>query len=565
MTDIRTAFESRPFRSRNADDYPLSEILDLFVDPLRELDNPFGFGNTIIKGRMGSGKTMYLRANFAYHMFGIVPALLNEEPPIIPISIKLNEFQHIREPIKIYNGIIIRIIEGIIQAYKDIRNASRMADIHQGIQALPDGCLGPANLSPMVEKLIKLTAEEYRQVITKNFSSQGGLNYDIIAASFQYEKEHVTEIKSKAQPGISDIQHAYSHLLEASGGKILLLLDEAGSLAKSFFADSGGLSLFETLMNQLRTTEFIRTKIAIYPNTPADILFETRYGDVVELSENVFDNVGYEQFRRKALALIERYVTRAAQTKFLPRSIFQLHEDGCADALEQIIFASGGNMRRLVQTLDQSMSAAFDATRGGEKVSAENVLTALKTQSHHSEGIYSVGEREFLEDIAKVCRSRSTFRFQFPYKSPILLKYASKLDESNLLNIVDAGAGRKKATYAFDYAYCINHDLPTHYIKETERIDKLRSTVQGEWIQRTTQISEEMVIHAKWLKKIRGRIGLLSKQSGFIVVEGGKEYWFLFRDVMEGGPEQLIVSGKSVQFYPSEFDGQPHAVAVELL
>jgi uncharacterized SAM-dependent methyltransferase len=81
-----------------------------------------------------------------------------------------------------------------------------------------------------------------------------------------------------------------------------LLLDEAGSLGKVFFTDDGGPSLFETLMNQLRTTSFIRTKIAIYPNTPADMLFETRYGDLVELTENVYDELGYTHFEKRLLS-----------------------------------------------------------------------------------------------------------------------------------------------------------------------------------------------------------------------------------------------------------------------
>jgi hypothetical protein len=82
---------------------------------------------------------------------------------------------------------------------------------------------------------------------------------------------------------------------------------------------------------------------------------------------------------------------------------------------------------------------------------------------------------------------------------------------------------------------------------------------------RAAQISEELLLHARLLNKLNGKIGLLAKQSGYITDESGKEYWFLFSDVMDGGKNQVVVSGRMVQFYPSEFNGSPMAVAVEIL
>lgn len=99
---------------------------------------------------------MFLRANHAYHLFGIVPALMEDIPPIIPVSIKLNDFQHITDSKEIYSGIIIKIIQGLIKAYKDIQSAERMVRIHQGIQALPDIYTTSPKLPAMFNKLIRL-------------------------------------------------------------------------------------------------------------------------------------------------------------------------------------------------------------------------------------------------------------------------------------------------------------------------------------------------------------------------------------------------------------------------
>ena len=105
-------FKERPFKVRNADEYDITNILNLFVSPTEGLTTPFDYENTIIKGRMGSGKTMYLRANHAYYLSVLVPSLIDqEEELILPVFIRLNDFQHISRPEDIYRAIIIKIVE----------------------------------------------------------------------------------------------------------------------------------------------------------------------------------------------------------------------------------------------------------------------------------------------------------------------------------------------------------------------------------------------------------------------------------------------------------------------
>ncbi|MCH8313963.1 MAG: hypothetical protein IID17_13365, partial [Nitrospinae bacterium] len=100
-------FHSRPFKVRNADEYDVSNILNLFVSPTDGMANPFDYENSIIKGRMGSGKTMYLRANHAYHLFRLVPCLIDgNDELILPVFIRLNDFQHITKPEDVYRAII---------------------------------------------------------------------------------------------------------------------------------------------------------------------------------------------------------------------------------------------------------------------------------------------------------------------------------------------------------------------------------------------------------------------------------------------------------------------------
>ena len=119
--ELRSLFQSRPFKTRNADEYDLEQVLDLFVDPIEGLTTPFDFENTIIKGRMGSGKTMYLRANHAYYLYGLVPSLLDDSELILPVLIRLNNFQHLTEPSDIYRAVILKIVEEMTSAYLHLR------------------------------------------------------------------------------------------------------------------------------------------------------------------------------------------------------------------------------------------------------------------------------------------------------------------------------------------------------------------------------------------------------------------------------------------------------------
>jgi hypothetical protein len=134
---------------------------------------------------------------------------MDESSPIIPVSIKLNDFQHMTESSEIYRGIIVGIIEGLIKAYKAIQSSDRMCKIHQGIQSLPDVYTSSPKLPAMFGRLIKLTSSEYTETIRSQLGADGAIKPSFIEASLKYEREHITEIKSKISPGIVDIHKAY--------------------------------------------------------------------------------------------------------------------------------------------------------------------------------------------------------------------------------------------------------------------------------------------------------------------------------------------------------------------
>ena len=527
---IAEIFKSRPFKTRNADEYNLSDVLSLFVNPINGLSSPLDFENTIIKGKMGSGKTMFLRANYAYYLFNLVPRLIDNEELILPVFIKLSDFQNLKDASEIYKEIIIAIIEELSNIYLRLQDAKEMANIHIGMKRIPADVYFKEKIRITTQKLLQLGSDEYIQKINTEFNLDGKIKHSFFELSSAFKKSNLVEIKQKNDPGIKDIIATFEVLLRDSDGKILLLIDEAGALDKSFFKSETDDSPFEILMNQLRTCDFIRTKIAIYPNSFSDILTETRYGDIVALEENIDKKSGYTQFRAKVYGVLLNYLNINQTASFYEiNDLFEINVEG-DDCIEQIINGSGGNFRRLIQLLDSAMNESFKANLGTQRVQIEDVINALKNNCESSLNLYSDLEKEYLNTIAKVCKSRSTYRFQFPNNSIILNKYLTKSQEYNLVKVIESGGGRKRTTYAFDYAYCVFQEIPTHYIKNTEKIDKARSLKNGEWITR-----------------------MFKSDKGWLVKDdSGMRYYFSEDNIIPADKRKAIHIGKMLRFFPME-------------
>ena len=157
--------------------------------------------------------------------------------------------------------------------YVTLESAERLARLHHGMKSLPSLIVAPNRLKHVYDELLSLTAEQYTEKITREMNLEGGGSAKFINLGAQFRKSRAQEIVQKKQPGIADVHDAYRHLLGEFRGGLLLLIDEAGSVDKSFFRGDGTSSLSRS--NQLRTAEYIRTKIAVYRHSYPDILVET--------------------------------------------------------------------------------------------------------------------------------------------------------------------------------------------------------------------------------------------------------------------------------------------------
>ena len=320
-------------------------------------------------------------------------------------------------------------------------------------------------------------------------------------------------------------------------------------------------------MNQLRTAAFIRTKIAIYPNSYQDILTETRYGDVIPLEDHIKDRDGYKEFREKTYHLIQNYINpEETDSPIKAEDLFEINvKKDYGDCIEQLINASNGNMRRLIQLLDASMEVAYEEHNRANKIKLKHVTETLKRHARDTEDRYTEPEREFLQNLVKACKSRSTYKFEFPNMSFSLNKYTYRSQEYNLINVVLIGTGRKSTIYAFDYSFCVANEIPTHYELGSEKINRERSLANGIWVPRIAKITDKVIEQASITSKIDGFIDYQLLSKGFIKGDDGQQYFFSVDDIIEEDKNKDLVLGRRVRFIPFRYLETNISKAIEVL
>lgn len=564
---MESVFRQRPFKIRNADEYDMSNILGLFVSPINGLATPFDYENSIVKGRMGSGKTMYLRANHAYYLSALVPSLIEHSNEVIlPVFIRLSDFQHIKDPSDIYRAIIIKVVEELTSIYLHLEDMKQLAAIQSGLRHIPDSLISTHKLSSSLKQLAKLGSEEYIQRVSTELGLSGGVKPKFIELSSQWKEVNFTELKKKPNPGIKDVEECYKNLLEGQEGKILLLIDEAGSLDKSFFKENEDTCFFEILMNQFRTASFVRTKIAVYPNSYSDMLTETRYGDAVILEDDIYSPSGYERFRSRTLEMISNYLNPEThkQDEWTVSDFFDIEKEAeTGDAIEQVIYASNGNMRRMMQLLDLTMEAAYMQNNCATRITKEHAICALINHANKSEAEFNAQELDLLQTLVSVCKARGAFKFQFP--NVPLYRYTNRSEEYNLINVVQAGTGRRATTYSFDYSYSVAKEIPTHRMIDSEKIYHHRSISGGRWLTRSATINDEVITHAALPGKMEGTVDYMKGEIGFITCDKGVQYFFRCADVIDADKSKSVIVGKRMRFYPSALNDTQMAVLIEVL
>lgn len=525
-----------PFKSMSAEDISNEDILDVFIFNDDLYSDVFDINNSIVRGQKGTGKTMLLRAIYNLYSYkAVVDISEGKKVSCIPVFINVSLFNQIQDQNEIYRRIILKIIEELINfnSYlNDIKFNENWFD----------------KFSNWIKKLFKDNKElqdEYAslssRVIKEIFTEKGYLNSDISAnisrITLEMENQYNNEITHDKFIGVENIKKIYNKFLSSFTDNILIIFDEISSLDAQFFErKEGNESLYIKLINQLRTTQNIYYKIAIYPFHYSDQLEESRYGNSINLDLNVY-NPDHMPFNRRLIKkTIESYVKtyRLDETLYnnlssyielskISDNSYVGAEEGndlntCGDAIEQIVFGSRGIFRRIMSICSDAFKmVAQQYEQGIELVITKQII--VDVLSNYGKELYSKFtpiEQQELSTIAKVCRKRTRSRFSYPYGTNYLRKFLEKGIQDNIIYLLEEGRGRAPSIFEFDYAFCIYAQLPTHLLRHIERTANSRSLTNGNFLIKRAKIDGEELVNTD---KYYGRIEKVIESRGFGFIE----------------------------------------------
>jgi len=109
-------------------------------------------------------------------------------------------------------------------------------------------------------------------------------------------------------------------------------------------------------------------------------------------------------------------------------------------------------------------------------------------------------------------------------------------------------------------------EIPTHNIKNTERIDKQRSRITGQWINKITTVNDNIIEHSKIAGKIEGIVDYVGNDnSGFIIGDDKQQYYFNKDMIIDNDKNKKIHIGTRMRFLPFKHSDSSFAYYSEVL
>ena len=562
-----------PFVFNSAESLDDASILQLFVaDPDSSLA-AFSFNvNNIIRGAYGCGKTMCLRAVEAFAMSQMLIDIVDTgRTGVLPVLVNLADVGHLAESEHIYHAILHQVflalgslgrrvrqyveVGGWFTPFRDWRKALTESGIYAG-----DDRYDSYPALEIEDRVRKAFAPESKQPASSLLSA--------LATAATREKFLA----------ITDLNRVHADLLAPYCDRLLLLVDEFGSLQPDFYVTKGAASSrYETLMNQLRTSQHVFYKICVYPGHYSDALQETRYGTRINLDYPIADLGALQRYEVISRNVLWKYI-HATQNETDKRTLSDFIElspepaamsevsycaRGPASAFEQLCLGSLGVMRRLFTLSSKTMLMA--ASRNPVKVNRMVVQQRLETFGAELIERHTPTERNQLKEISAVCKAAGTYKFSAEIDTRSLLKpFLSKTEQDSVLAVLESRSGRP--VYQFDYAYCVANQLPTHAHPDSKEDCPARTLTHGAWIDSVEDVTETVLNISGLTRGVIVRY-LPERQFGFIIFGSDEpEAFFHLNDIIEwDDATELDLDKRRVRFAlgDSPRGKKARAVAIE--
>ena len=473
--------KSNPFTCLNAEKISLELLVSLFVDSGDRLNAATRLiGDSIIRGKRGSGKTMLLRY---LNIFGT------------------------QQFFKTHNE---RMIAEVFPVFINLSTIHR-SDI--------DGST-VMQLFQVADKLI------YNEIIANLESKSDVLKSPQFKLSIHNLKQYVKN-NAKDKPLIEVVGKGLREYFGTYFTHVLLLIDEIAPIFPPVFFEQPNDGFFKWL-NTIRNAGPFFIRVAIYPNTVADRLNEERFGSIVDLEYDVKNESDYEDYRTYCKSLADRYLQSASVNVSKPVKLSDILEitDDSNDALEQIVYASDGSSRRFVALLDKLLMLGIREDReSAARMDKDVVFELIKEYSNNLFKSYQTSDQQLALLISKACKKQGTFRFIFPNMGATLNSLFAGREETNILKLVEVGSGRRGHTFEFTYPFCLLEEIPTHTLKKTRTICQSRDSKSGEWISKTTKIQNAELDEVNQVVKKTGVVSEKCDELILVKGEDGNDYY----------------------------------------
>ncbi len=521
---------ANPFKNISAEDINDEDILEVFIFNEELYLDVFNVNNSIVRGEKGTGKTMLLKAIYNFYNYKAVVDIKQEKKiKCMPIYVNLAHFSQIDNKNELYRRLILKIIEEFFLAHRKIQDLNFNENWFVKLTSWIKEIFKDDDLERNFQMM---TAEEVKEVFGNKSISEFTMGQKLLSASMKLEENYTAEIKRDQYVGVTSIQEMFQKYLSEICDSVLIIFDEVSSLDKTFFkGDAESESMYIKFLNQLRTTPGIYYKVSIYPHHYSDVLEETRYGKSINLNFNVYNEDHMPSNRKLIKKTIMSYVNAYKMDKqsyekletfvdVLNVSDEEYNEmftgndsENLGDSIEQIVFGSRGSYRRIMQICSESFNlVAKESANGDLFVTKEIVLKVLSSMGRDMMEKFSPEEQQKISNIAKVCRKRTRYKFNYPYNSLEMGKLLNKGSQDNILYLEKEGKGRAAAAYEFDYSFCVYADLTTHLLRHVERGAKSRSFSNGKLNTRTAKVTADDI---NALDGVRGSIYFVNEDRGF--------------------------------------------------
>lgn len=554
-----------PFPFLGADQYHEEQVLSLFEIDRDSTLRAFSLQNSIIEGSLGTGKTMLLKAIYAFHYSKMIIDLAErKQAVVVPVYLKFSDISY--GTTDLYKELILLIYRRILDTrflVNDFLRDSTWFDKF-GIWLKR---LTKSGLFNEDKRYSELSAQTVTTRVSEIFKAEGSVGFDWLQKlAVEYENKFEKEISLKPNPTFTDIEGLFQRAFQPISERLLLLIDEVDTLPTDAFTkqENQKYSVYETLFNQLRTSKHLLYKIAVYPGTESSNQVEgSRIGTRVKLGFDIKDPDDFSAARDFFYRILRSYLSFCAQREIEPANFFKIQfsqesdkyatrikrvdEQHYGDALEQLVFGSKGTVRRFIKLAGDSMLEAVSKERAHIQVGKFDVFDAMRSFGKELIERLQENERALIDRIAYYGIQHRAFRFRIPGHEDRLLNIYNRDKQDNVIYpILDEA--RKGLTYIFefDYCYCLYRNVPTHVFLNAEKSNSERSLVNGKWIVQPANVPQEIInLEAKLEGEIK--VYLEEEQYGFIKYLDNKDLFFHRVNVLSLG-EHDMKQGVKVNF-----------------